>query len=959
MPQLNSAETDWEGRASMSRPLLVLVDGHALAYRAFFALRESSLRSSRGEPTYAVFGFAQILLTALSDYRPTYAAVAFDVGKTFRDEQYPAYKAGRAETPEEFHRQFERIRQLVQVLAIPIYTAEGYEADDVIGTLARQATEQGLDTIILTSDSDVLQLVNEHVRVALANPYRGKTSVTLYDVEQVRKRYNGLEPAQLADLRGLKGDESDNIPGVRGIGEKGAIALLKQFGSLNHLLNNIAEAPKRYQELLREQMEAAHLSRNLATIVTDVPVQLDLEKARLGQYDRAAVMALFQELEFGIKSNLIKKLPPVTPALAALPANLPAAPSVQSGPIQLSLLESEEQPSMPLPTPLADQIVSDTVTLTKIVDRLRMAPIVAFDTESSSLQAIGSDLVGISLAISPEEAWYIPVGHETGEQLPLAEVVRVLAPIFADPHQPKVAHNAKFDAEVLAGVGMKVAGLTFDTMIAAAMLGKRQGLKELAFYELKLPEPPTTIEDLIGRGSKQISFRAVPIEQAAPYAVADAVYTLRLTDVLRKQLEVDSHLCDLYYRVELPLIEVLTDMELAGILLDQEYLRELSQRFAKRIEELEKRIHEQAGKPFNINSGQQLNEVLFEKMGIDPRAYGLSKLKSGGYSITAEVLEALSQLYPIAADILAYRQLTKLKSTYIDALPGLVNPRTGRIHTSYNQIGATTGRLSSNNPNLQNIPVRTEEGREIRRAFIAAPGHRFVAADYSQIELRVLAHISGDENLIAAFRQGLDVHAATASRLFGVAPDQVDKNQRRVAKTVVFGVIYGISPFGLAQRLGIERDLARQLIDNLFAQFPGIRRYIDETLAFGRQYGFVQTLFSRRRVIEDLRASGARRAAAEREAINAPIQGTAADLMKMAMVNVQRALRERNLKTRLLLQVHDELIAEVPEAEVTTVAHLLREVMSNVYTDLVVPLVVNLETGPNWDEMTPFSDFSD
>ncbi|WP_333691702.1 DNA polymerase I [Chloroflexus sp.] len=942
----------------MSRPLLVLVDGHALAYRAFFALRESGLRSSRGEPTYAVFGFAQILLTALSDYRPEYVAVAFDVGRTFRDDLYAEYKAGRAETPEEFHPQFERIKQLLEALAIPIYTAEGYEADDVIGTLARQATEQGLDTIVLTGDSDVLQLVNDHVRVALANPYSGKTSVTLYDLDQVRKRYDGLEPGQLADLRGLKGDQSDNIPGVRGIGEKGAIALLKQFGSLDQLLENIAAAPKRYQSLLSEQADTARFSRQLATIVTDAPVQLDLEKARLGAYDRAAVMALLQELEFGVSSNLIKKLPPVVqpPVLAELPADLPAAPTVQVGPTQLSLFDGDAPPApattaaMSLPA----QIVCDATALAEVVARLQAAPAFAFDTESTSLQAVSSDLVGISLAISPEEACYIPVGHETGEQLPLAEVVAALHPLFADPNKPKFAHNAKFDAEVLAGAGIKVAGLAFDTMIAAAMLGKRQGLKDLAFYELKIPEPPTTIEDLIGRGSKQISFSAVPIDQAAPYAIADAVHTLRLTDVLRRQLDADPPLRDLFYRVELPLIEVLTEMELAGILLDQEYLRELGQRFAQRIDALVERIYEQAGGEFNINSGQQLNEVLFERIGIDPRAYGLSKLKSGGFSITAEVLEELSQLYPIAADILAYRQLTKLKSTYIDALPALVNPRTGRIHTSYNQIGAATGRLSSNNPNLQNIPVRTEEGREIRRAFVAAPGHRFVAADYSQIELRVLAHISGDENLIAAFQQGLDIHAATASRLFGVEPEQVDKNQRRVAKTVVFGVIYGISPFGLAQRLGIEREMARQLIDNLFAQFPGIRRYIDQTLAFGRQHGYVQTLFGRRRMMEDLRASGVRRAAAEREAINAPIQGTAADLMKMAMVNVRRALRERNLQTRLLLQVHDELIAEAPVDEVPTVAHLLREVMSSVY-DLKVPLGVNLETGPNWEEMAPFT----
>ncbi|ABY33592.1 MAG TPA: DNA polymerase I [Chloroflexus aurantiacus] len=940
----------------MAYPLLVLVDGHALAYRAFFALRESGLRSSRGEPTYAVFGFAQILLTALAEYRPDYAAVAFDVGRTFRDDLYAEYKAGRAETPEEFYPQFERIKQLVQALNIPIYTAEGYEADDVIGTLARQATERGVDTIILTGDSDVLQLVNDHVRVALANPYGGKTSVTLYDLEQVRKRYDGLEPDQLADLRGLKGDTSDNIPGVRGIGEKGAIALLKQFRSLDALLEQIDAAPKRYQTLLREQAEAARFSRQLATIVTDVPVQLDLEAARIGVYDRSAVMALFQELEFGVSSNLIKKLPSVVqaPTLAELPADLPAAP-LTTAPTQLSLFAGESEPAQPTAEPPPVTIVRDATALADLVSRLRNAPAFAFDTECTSLQPVASDLVGISIAIAPDTVCYIPVGHQSETQVPCGEVVTALAPFFANPQQPKFAHNAKFDMEVLAGAGIKVSGLAFDTMIAAAMLGKRQGLKDLAFYELKLPEPPTTIEDLIGRGNKQISFAEVPVEQAAPYAAADALYTLRLTERLQRQLEAEPALHDLYYRVELPLIEVLTDMELTGIRLDQEYLRELGRHFAQRIADLVERIYQQAGGPFNINSGQQLNDVLFGRLGIDPRAHGLSKLKSGGYSITAEVLEELSQLYPIAADILTYRQLTKLKSTYIDALPDLVNPRTGRIHTSYNQLGAATGRLSSNNPNLQNIPVRTEEGREIRRAFVAEPGWRFVAADYSQIELRVLAHMSGDENLIAAFQQGLDIHAATASRLFGVEPTAVDKNQRRVAKTVVFGVIYGISAFGLAQRLGIERDLARQLIDNLFAQFPGIRRYIDQTLEFGRQHGYVQTLFGRRRVMEDLRASGARRAAAEREAINAPIQGTAADLMKMAMVNVHRALREQGLRTRLLLQVHDELIAEAPEDEVEPAARLLRDVMSSVYRDLVVPLSVNLEVGPNWDEMSPLA----
>lgn len=975
------------------RKRLALIDGHALAFRAFHALKEQSFRSSRGEPTYAVYGFAQILLTMIQEQHPDYVIVAFDIGRTFRDDLYAEYKAGRAETPEEFHPQLERIKELVQALNIPISTAEGFEADDVIGTLARQAARQDVETIILTGDTDTLQLVDGHVQVLLANPYGQKTTTTIYDESKVRERYKGLAPDQLADLRGLKGDTSDNIPGVKGIGEAGAIALLNQFGTVENLYANFAEVPNRYKKPLDGQQEIALFSKRLATIVCDAPVELNLAAARLHDYDRSAVIRLFQELEIGASSGLIKKLPPsdgwaalapTSPDPAAesrrptgpiqqdmfaesLPESLPPEPATASGSVQLSLFGDVAAPAAPasVSAALGDyRAVLSEDDLLALVNALNAAPAFAFDTESSGLRPFESDLCGISIAYTPGAAVYIPVGHTSGSQLPAAQVIAALKPFFEDPGRPKYAHNAKFDIEMLLTAGITVRGLAFDTMIAAALLGKnRVGLKELAFFELRLPEPMTAIEELIGRGSKQVSFAEVPIDRATPYAAADADMTLRLVPVIEAQIKQFEKINSIFNRLEMPLIDVLVDMEQAGISLDRAYIQQLGGRLAERIADLEDQIYAEAGERFNINSGQQLNRVLFEgKFQIDPKEYGLSKLKSGGFSITAEVLEQMSAAHPIAALILQYRQLTKLKSTYVDSLPQLIDTH-GRVHTSYNQVGAATGRLSSVDPNLQNIPVRTQEGREIRRGFVAAPGCLFVAADYSQIELRVLAYVTKDLNLVQAFAEGQDIHAATAAQLFGVPIDQVDKNQRRMAKTTVFGVIYGISAFGLAQRLGSERSVAQSLIDGLFTRFPGIRAYIDATLAKARQDGYVSTLFGRRRNMPELMGSSRRdprSQAAEREAINAPIQGTAADIMKIAMLNVHRALKEQGLKSRLLLQVHDELILEAPVDEVQTVSDLVCDVMANAFelkwqdsdgVERRVPLGVEVEIGPNWEEM--------
>jgi DNA polymerase-1 len=925
------------------RQKLALVDGHSLAFRAFHALASASLSTPQGEPTYAVYGFLQILLGTIQEHDIAYVAVAFDVGRTFRDDMYDEYKAGRGEAPAEFHPQLDRIKDVIRAFNIPIYTAENYEADDVIGTLARQAAAHNLHTIILTGDTDTLQLVDEHVHVLLANPYGQKTTTTLYDLEKVHERYAGLEPAQLADLRGLKGDSSDNIPGVKGVGEKGALSLLGQFGSVEKLFEEIELVPNRYRKKLEGQQEAASLSKKLAVIERDVPgIHLDVAAAALADYDRDRVVALFQELNFG--SSMLQKLPE--------PQARPASSSVQ---LDMFGTASDEAPAA-----LPYRGITTDDELQDVIDALAEAPAFAFDLESTSLDALRADIVGISLAVPPTgegRAWYVPVGHQEGAQLPRQQVLDALRPFLADAERPKYAHNAKFDTELLRQAGIDVCGLAFDSMLAAVLLGKRAGLKDLAFYEFGVEM--TDITKLIGSGKKQKSFAEVPIDAAIAYAAADADMTLRLSERLQRELAQpdNEHTRWIFDNLELPLVPVLVDMETAGIRLDVAYLRDLSARLHQRIDEVAAKIHEMAGETFNINSGAQLSSILFDKLHLPTAGLG-KKTSTGRYSLTAGVLERWAasleeqgEQHEIVHHILHYRQLAKLQSTYVDALPDLVNPQTGRIHTSFNQLGTATGRLSSTNPNLQNIPVRTEEGNAIRRAFVADEGCTFVAADYSQIELRVLAHISEDANLVQAFLEGQDIHAAAAAQLFGVAPGEVDKNQRRIAKTVVFGVIYGISSFGLAQRTDLQRAEAQALIDALFARFPGIRTYIDTTLEQGRRQGYVASLFGRRRTMPDLRSEQhTRRQAAEREAINAPIQATAADIMKLAMLRVADQLRQRGMRTRMLLQVHDELIFEAPRDEVPAVQQMVREMMESAYT-LRVPLQVNIAVGDNWEAM--------
>ncbi len=910
-------------------PKLVLIDGHALLYRAYYGVPQG-MATSQGEPTNAVYGFLSTLFKVLREENPGYVVVCLDKGRTFRHDLYPEYKAHRLKMPDDLHSQIERTEQVLEALGIPIYALEGYEADDLIGTLARQAAEAGLETLIVTGDSDALQLVNEHVRVL--TPGRRYSDTVVYDTARVREKY-GLEPKQLVDFKGLMGDASDNIPGVPGVGEKTATQLVQRFGSIEAVYEHLDEVPTRYRTLLAGNREQAFFSRELARVRTDVPVKLDLEGGRFGAYDREAVLKVFGELEFG--RGLLSRLPePVAPPRKAI--------RVQ----QLSFPEQPTGRTSPY------EIVRDRTALEAMLRALGRGPL-AFDTETTSTRPMETALVGLSLALPDRRAWYIPLGHCSDEgvrlpdQLPWEIVRGRLAPLLEDEGVPKYAHNAKFDLLILARHGLEVRGVVGDTMIAAHLLGYRSvNLKDLA--RQILGEEMTTIEDLLGKGKSQTTMDRVPIEQVGPYACADADMTCQLQAHLQPRLQ-EEGLHDLFEQVEMPLVPVLVEMERNGIRLDVEFLREMSRQLEQDLAVLEGAIHALAGHPFNIRSTQQLGQVLFEELGLPTT--GIRRTKAGGYSTAVDVLEKLCHQYPIVEKVLEHRELSKLKSTYLDALPALVNPETGRVHTSFHQTVTTTGRLSSSDPNLQNIPVRTELGRQVRRAFVADPGWLLLSADYSQVELRVLAHISGDPGLLGAFNRGEDIHASTAAALFDLPIAEVTPEQRRLAKTVNFGLIYGMSAYGLASRLGIEQEEAERFIRAYFEQFPRVKAYIEKTVQQAWEQGYVTTLLGRRRPIPTIRSENRNlREAAEREAINAPIQGSAADIIKIAMVRLYGALKGRGLRSRLLLQVHDELVLEIPEEEVETVRPLVVETMEGAYP-LQAPLRVDVHVATTWEDL--------
>jgi len=905
----------------MKKPLLVLFDGNALVHRAFHALPPLTV-SKTGEMVNAVYGFALMLLKVVNELNPTHYAIAFDrKAPTFRHKLFNQYKAQRPPTPDELVNQLERVRQLVDTFHIPIFELDDYEADDVLGTLSHQASQQDIDTIIVTGDADAMQLVSPQVKVLYPKPRGSFSDTTLYDEVAVNQKYS-IKPQQIADFKGLVGDPSDNIPGVPGVGEKTAVKLLGQFGSIDQIYAHIDEVtPPKLQALLRENEAIARQSKVLATIVIQTPVTLDLDNCRISHYDRHQVAELFRELEF---SSLLPKLPELE--------------AEKEAPESYTQIKTEPPPQR------AYHIINTTSALDELLNCLSAAKSFAFDLETTSVNAMLAQVVSISLSPVPGEAYYIPVGHVGWgqvEQLPLEQVIDRLKLPLEDADLAKFAHNGKYDMTVLAEYGVTVNNLTFDTMVAAYLLGEKSlGLKALAFSKLGIEMTP--IATLIGSGAKQISMSQVEVNQAADYACADADMTGRLTELFNTELR-QQGLWQLFSEVEMPLVTVLTRMERNGVALDIELLRQMSRRLGEQLLKLEAEIYNTAGHRFNINSPQQLSSVLFQEL----KLLTSRKTKSTG----ASVLEELRGTHPIIEFILDYRQLSKIKSTYTDALTSMINPKTGRVHTSFNQTRTATGRLSSSEPNLQNIPVRGELGKQVRQAFITPFGSCLVAGDYSQIDLRALAHLSQDESLLSAFHRDEDIHAATAAQVFGVDTSQVTPDMRRVAKTVNFGVIYGMSDYGLEQATELSREEAAQFIAAYFSKYPGVKQYLESTKEQARKEGYVQTILGRRRFIPEIDSPNRQvREAAERMAINMPVQGTSADIIKVAMVNLDREMQKRQLKSKMLLQVHDELIFEVPEDELENVRQLVPEIMSTAL-ELCVPLKVDIKTGKNWGEM--------
>ena len=924
---------------------LYLVDGSGFIFRAFHAL--PPMTRPDGTPVNAIYGFCNMLMKLLRETDADHLAVIFDASReTFRNDLYPQYKAHRPEAPEELVPQFPLIRKAVEAFNIPCIEMVGYEADDIIATYARLGVEHGADVTIVSSDKDLMQLVGD--RVVMFDAMKNK----VIDRAGVIERF-GVGPEKVIEVQALTGDPTDNVPGVPGIGVKTAALLIDEYGDLETLLSRAGEIkqPKRRQSLI-DHADAARISHQLVRLKDDVPVEHGLETLGKREPDREALAAFLAEQ--GFRSILTRLAPTQNPGAPAVPATASAAEAVA-----------------PAEAKAGYELVQDIEALERWIAAARTAGMVAIDTETTSLNALRADLVGVSLALAPGQACYIPLAHkaagdsqgaldlaqdlpggaaEQPRQIALADAIDRLQPLLEDPSVLKVAQNAKYDATVLARYGIAMAPVD-DTMLLSFVLdgGKHgHGMDELA--ELHLNHTTIKYKDVVGSGRAQVTFDRVPLDRACAYAAEDADVTLRLHRLLKPRLLSEKRVT-LYETVERPLIPILTAMERAGILVDPATLRGLSRDFTQRMAGLEDEIRTLAGEDFNVGSPKQLGEILFDKMGLP----GGKKTKTGAYGTDSDVLDGLAaQGHDLPARVLDWRQLAKLKSTYADALVEQINPQTGRVHTCYAMTGAQTGRLSSTDPNLQNIPIRTEEGRKIRAAFVAAEGCRLVSLDYSQIELRIVAHMAGIQALVEAFRQGQDIHAATASQVFGVPIEGMDPQTRRRAKAINFGIIYGISGFGLARQLGTEPREAQAYIQAYFERYPGIRGYMDTMRAECRRTGAVRTLFGRVIHLPGIADKNpARRNYAERQAINAPIQGTAADIIKRAMIRLPRALDRAKLRGRMLLQVHDELLFEVPENETDATVTLVREVMENAAKpalDLAVPLVVEAGIGNNWAE---------
>jgi len=868
--------------------------------------------------------------------------VAFDTGKTFRDELYSDYKGTREKMPDDLVIQMVRVRQLVDAFNIPRLELEGYEADDVLGSVAVKAVDAGLGVKIITGDKDLLQLVNDRVMVSL--PERSLADAKDYLRDDVIE-FIGVRPDQIVDFKALVGDKSDNIPGVRGVGEKTAVKLLTEYDTLESIYANLENISTSVRNKLEKSYDDALMSQELARIVTDLDVPLDLDQARTEHFDPQEVEKLFRELEF---RSLFTRLEKMVGSQGS---------KFKSYGDQLTFLaEPDEMNEDPQDELQVQSIIIDTdEKLNELVSKLEGAERISFDTETTSTDQMEADLVGISLAIDLDSGYYFPIGHQAngGKQLPKDVILEALRGPLENPEIPKVGHNIKYDAVILARNGLQVQPLAFDTMIAEWLINptsRNLGLKNLAWVRLNIKM--TTIVELIGKGKNQRSMADVSIAEAANYAGDDAVIPLHLQLELEEELN-ERQATRLFNEIEMPLVQVLAEMEMAGIGLDVDYLAQMSEELSQRLGLIETQIFDSVGVEFNLNSPQQLSGALFERLELTPPDR-TQRTSSGYYSTAAGTLEAMKGDHPVVDWVLEYRELSKLKNTYVDALPLQVNSITGRVHTSYNQAGSVTGRIASSDPNLQNIPIRTELGRRVRRAFIAEPGNTLLSVDYSQVELRIVAHMSNDETMLAAFQAGQDIHAATAAAIYEVPIDQVSKEQRNRAKGVNFGLIYGMSAFGLSRYTDITLAEAEDFVNAYFEQFPGVKNYLDGMKAQAAEKGYVETLLGRRRYFLGLKTQTNRniRNREEREAINAPIQGTAADIMKIAMLRVPGALKQAGLSAKMLLQVHDELVLECPIEELKPTAELVSHVMQAAYP-LKIPLQTDARSGPNWNDMSP------
>lgn len=921
--------------ASTSAPLL-LVDGSNYLFRAFHASRQADLRTSQGVPSGAVRVMTNMLRRLLKEHPDSHMAVVFDAkGKSFRHDLFADYKGHRKPMDDDLRVQIEPIHNIIRAMGLPLLIIPGVEADDVLGTLATEATRRGIDTYIFTGDKDMAQLVSEHV--TLVDTMKEQK----LDRAGVEAKF-GIPPELIIDYLALMGDSSDNIPGMPGVGQKTALALLQGLGGIDAIeaqLDRVAElgfrGSKSFAEKFAEHREQVQLSRELATIKTDVDLEQGLDDLVQGPVDREQLLGLYREFEF---RQLIDELEAgaatTATATATATAEAPAAATTDA-----AQSESREY-----------SVILEQADFDAWLVRLQAAGLFAFDTETTSLNYMEAQIVGVSFAVQPGEAAYLPLAHDylgAPEQLDRERVLAALKPLLEDPAVLKVGQNLKYDRNVLRNHGIELRGIAYDSMLESYVLNSTEGRHDMdSLAERYLGVSTTSFEAIAGKGAKQLTFNQIELEQAGPYAAEDADITLRLHQALWPRLEAEPKLAALCQELELPLVPILSDMERAGALIAPELLARQSLELAERMQELEQAAFAEAGEEFNLGSPKQLGEILFEKKGLPV----LKKTPKGAPSTAEAVLVDLALDYPLPKLILEYRSLSKLKSTYTDKLPQMICAATGRVHTSYHQAVAATGRLSSSDPNLQNIPIRTAEGRRIRQAFIAPPGYKLVAADYSQIELRIMAHLSEDAGLLKAFAEGADIHRATAAEVFALAPEQVSDEQRRSAKAINFGLIYGMSAFGLAKQLGVSRASAQEYIDLYFERYPGVQRYMEETREQAREQGYVETLFGRRLYLPEIKARNVgRRQAAERTAINAPMQGTAADIIKRAMLAVDRWLQQADLDMRMLMQVHDELIFEVRETDLAAALDGIRLAMEGA-AELRVPLKVEIGVGANWDE---------